>query len=256
MRRAEQTVRRGIGTGSARRRLVPVALAAGIALIAGGCSAGQITQTSRKEPIIDGINGDVGDMAIRDAQLLFPVGEDPRYEAGDSVPLSVTLVNTGSVTDTLVEITSPSAQVVQVQGDTVIPGGTSIVATVDPRDWTDAQRQLAEQQESADASGTPGDTEDEDGENQDSEDAENQDGDQDNTTGDETSPSDQPESSANRQPLEDNVITVVLDELVNDVQAGTNLEVVFVFENAGQISLQVPLGPPAEGRPVEQNDEH
>ncbi|APU12421.1 MULTISPECIES: hypothetical protein [Actinoalloteichus] len=270
MRRVEQTVRNGLGAGRpSRGRLIPAALAAGLALVVSGCSAGQITQTSRKEPVINGINGDVGDMAVRDAQLLFPVGEDHFYPAGSSIPLSMTLVNTGRTTDRLVEITSPSAALVEVEGDTEIPGGTTVVATVDPADWTDAQRRLAEQEEQGSTSPSTvevdpengdveGDAAGTEGDDAAGDDAAGADTEGDDATDDATSTS-TPSSQANAQnrlPLEDDVITVTLTDLINDLQPGINLEIVFVFENAGPISLQVPMGAPSEPRANTQDDQH
>ncbi|ASO17997.1 hypothetical protein FHR81_005486 [Actinoalloteichus hoggarensis] len=276
MGREQQTVRNGIGAArSSRARLVPAALVAGLALVVSGCSAGQITQTARKEPVINGINGDVGNMAVRDAQLLFPPGDEQFYPAGSDIPLSLTLVNTGTTTDRLVEVTSPSG-LVELEGDTVIPGGTTVVATVDPSEWADAQRRLAEQEEQdstspsgtteaddaddADDTDTDADTEDADTEDGD---AAGDDADGDDTGGDDaadaTAPNSTPSDQANPQnrlPLEDDVITVTLTDLINDLQPGTNLEIVFVFENAGQVALQVPMGPPSQPRATRQDDQH
>ena len=73
-----------------------------------GCGAGQITQTSGKHTAVGGINADVGTIAIRDAQLMAPSGST--WATGSAVPLSLYLSNTGTTMDRLVSVTSPVAQ--------------------------------------------------------------------------------------------------------------------------------------------------
>jgi copper(I)-binding protein len=74
--------------------LSPVALTA--------CSAGQVTQTATQERDKTGAQGQAGDIAVRQAQLVYP--RSGLYEAGDDAELQVAFVNGSSEDDALVSI--------------------------------------------------------------------------------------------------------------------------------------------------------
>ncbi|MDQ3576919.1 MAG: hypothetical protein M3443_04815 [Actinomycetota bacterium] len=106
-----------------RPRLAPAALGLGLAAILSavvGCSAGQITQTDSQLPAVNGVQTQSGVIAVRDATLAYPHGGS--YPKGADAPLVLTFVNTGTVDDELIEVTSPLAAEVKVTGDKALPG--------------------------------------------------------------------------------------------------------------------------------------
>ncbi|MFC0430154.1 hypothetical protein [Kutzneria buriramensis] len=112
-----------------RLRLLPAVLGIGAALVVSGCSAGQVTQTDTQVPAINGASGTVGQIAVRNVQLAFPAGKQ-YYSRGDSAPLVVTIVNTGSKSDRLAGVTSPQfGSGAQIVGDATIPSQHAIAAS-------------------------------------------------------------------------------------------------------------------------------
>ncbi|NRN66138.1 Lipoprotein lpqE [Kibdelosporangium sp. 4NS15] len=98
--------------------------AVGIALALAGCGAGQISQTAGMEAAVNGGQGNVGSIAVRDVQLAYP----PRgvYQAGSDAVLIGTIVNSGQTDDELISITSPAGQV-RISGDRNLPAGRSLI---------------------------------------------------------------------------------------------------------------------------------
>lgn len=129
MSRAEHptTTRRRVLTG-----LVPGVL--GLTLLA-ACGAGQITQTDTQESAVNGASGQVGAMAVRDAQLAYPSDSQGVYAPGSNATLVVTIVNTGLTDDTLVKITSPAVTSVTIDGSAsgtkLIPGNFAVASGQD-----------------------------------------------------------------------------------------------------------------------------
>jgi hypothetical protein len=78
-----------------------VLLAATLSLVV-GCGAGQRAATSQQSTTASGgVNGNVGDLALRDAQFVWqpPVQGDEVYSIGQDSPLQLTIVNTGGAPD-------------------------------------------------------------------------------------------------------------------------------------------------------------
>lgn len=120
---------------SMRRPLAVTALIAAccatVAALA-GCSAGQITQTDSQVAAVDGANGDLGNIALRDVLIpwkTLPPSRDGTYRAGSNVPVLLTIVNQGASTDELIAVTSPAASRVLVLGTSTIPPGTNVTST-------------------------------------------------------------------------------------------------------------------------------
>jgi copper(I)-binding protein len=112
-----------------RLRLLPVVLGIGAAVLASGCSAGQITQTDTQVPSVNGSMGTVKQIAVRDVQLAFPAGKN-YFGKGDSASLLLTIANSGDATDKLVAVSSPQfGSGAQIVGDASIPGFHAISAT-------------------------------------------------------------------------------------------------------------------------------
>ncbi|WP_156038592.1 MULTISPECIES: hypothetical protein [Actinoalloteichus] len=208
------------GVGGASRTLpsrtrrvgmLPAALGLGAALLLTGCSAGQITQTSSQVPVIAGADADAGTIAVRDAKLTFPTEQDPpAYPAGSDAPVSVTIVNRGTGADTLLSVTSPSAESVTVEGDTALPAGTKLVATGLGEATSELETSTPEAGEpSAEMSQSAPET----------------------------------DAAQSGQDVADiGVLSLTLVGLHDEVHPGVNVELVFEFENAGSLSVQVPVG--------------
>jgi copper(I)-binding protein len=111
-----------------RLRLLPAVLGVGAALLVSGCGAGQIAQTDTQVPAVNGSMGTVKQMAVRDAQLAFPL-PNGYYQRRDDATLLVTIANSGPTTDTLTNVTSPAFSSVRLQGDPSVPGHAAVRAT-------------------------------------------------------------------------------------------------------------------------------
>lgn len=115
--------------------LVSAVFALGLAALLTACGSGQITQTDTQQPAINGANGQIGAIAVRDAQLAYPPNPEGVYTPGATVPLWVSIVNTGVSDDQLVQVTSPAAIEVTIDGSTTtgkaIPGGTTVASGFD-----------------------------------------------------------------------------------------------------------------------------
>jgi copper(I)-binding protein len=66
------------------------------------CSAGQVTQTATQERDKTGAQAQVGDISVRQGELLSPSGGS--YESGDDAELQVALINGGAEDDALVSV--------------------------------------------------------------------------------------------------------------------------------------------------------
>lgn len=115
-------------TKAVRTRLASTALGLGAILAVAGCSAGGETQTSSQVAAVDGAHGSAQQMDVRNLQLAFPEGSST-YPAGSSAPLEGGVVNGGSESDRLVEVTSPYAASAEVTGTTVLPAESNLWAT-------------------------------------------------------------------------------------------------------------------------------
>jgi copper(I)-binding protein len=119
---------------------VAAAAGLGIAALLVGCGAGQITQTDTQQAAVNGASGSAGAIAIRDAQLAYPVASKGVYQPGSSADLVLTIVNTGLTDDQLVKITTPAAVSVSVDGSPTgtkdLPGGFAVRSGTDMDDET------------------------------------------------------------------------------------------------------------------------
>jgi copper(I)-binding protein len=95
--------------------LSPVALTA--------CSAGQVTQTVSQARDKTGVSAHVGDIVLRQVELVYPTSG--RYAPGDDTELQMSIVNTGAQDDALVNITGNGFQSVRVTGGGTAAGGSA-----------------------------------------------------------------------------------------------------------------------------------
>lgn len=90
-----------------RSRVALAALVTTGGVVLAGCAAGQQTQTARQFSTVDGGNGGVGSIALRDVSIQYP--ESGRYPEGGDAPLRLVVVNSGDSTDTLTEVRTDAA---------------------------------------------------------------------------------------------------------------------------------------------------
>ncbi|MCP3799959.1 hypothetical protein NLX83_11900 [Allokutzneria sp. A3M-2-11 16] len=233
--RAEQAVSMVAPAGSprtSRLRMVPAAVGLGVALVVAGCSAGQFTQTDQQVAAVNGAFGQTKDgaIALREAELAFP--SEKYYTAGTDAPLKVTIVNQGTKADKLVKVSAAGAGEVKISGSTDLPAGFALNGKVLERAATPK-------------SSTPGSTT----------------GAPSSTTGAgaTTTPSASGQSSAPVRPttsaaastgtLSVSTVELVVTALGKDLRPGQTIPVTFTFQNAGQVTLQVPIANDGDARP-------
>ena len=83
-------------------------------VVLSACSAGQVTQTATQERDKTGAQAQVGDISLRQVQLLSPPGGS--YEQGDDADLQVAIVNGGSEADTLVSVEGEGFGSAEIEG--------------------------------------------------------------------------------------------------------------------------------------------
>lgn len=120
-----------MNSGVSRRFIVTAALAAGLGLVAVGCSAGQVTQTDTQVAAVDGASGNAGPIAVRNAMLAFPA-DGNRYKDGEDAPLTFVIANTGSTPDKLLSIKSEASEAeAEVVGSKDLPAQYALRAEYD-----------------------------------------------------------------------------------------------------------------------------
>ncbi|HEV2783249.1 MAG TPA: hypothetical protein VGX25_28025 [Actinophytocola sp.] len=230
---------------STNRRTVAAAVgavAAGLtaALALAGCSAGQDTQTDSVLPSVNGTQGRVGAIMIRDAMFAYPDGG--AYPSGGRATLVLTIVNTGPQPDELVEVSSPVAQDAEISGDrnltprrAIAVGTPGEAADTEPTSSAPATTRtpsstVAPTSTSAPSS-APGSP----------------------TSAPGSPPSSAPSSSAptsaSEEPTELGRATIVLTGLTSALMPGKTYAVTFVFRNAGSVTLDLPIAAPTTARP-------
>jgi copper(I)-binding protein len=99
--------------------LSPVALSA--------CSAGQVTQTATQERDKTGAQAQVGNISLRQAELLHPGGGS--YQRGDDADLQVAIINGGTEPDTLVRVGGDGFGSAEIQGPATGTGTSSAASS-------------------------------------------------------------------------------------------------------------------------------
>ncbi|MBP2365353.1 copper chaperone PCu(A)C [Pseudonocardia parietis] len=132
-----------------RRPLRTLAGVAGAVALSGlllsGCGAGQISQTAEQVPATNGLNASVGQVDLRDVQIAYPASPaSPAalYARGTTAPVRATLINTSTVADRLVSVSSPAATSVRVQGDATMPQDLALVSAGNSQLTPTASREL------------------------------------------------------------------------------------------------------------------
>ncbi len=209
--------------------------AVGIALALAGCGAGQISQTAGMEPAVNGGEGDVGPIAVRDIQLAYP--PQGVYEPGSTAVVLGTLVNSALTDDELVSITSPAGQVT-ITGDKSLPAGRSLILEM-PAGGLPTSSSRPTTTSSTPTSGTPTSGAP--------------------TSGAATSGSGTPASGATttattprpttttQRPVTIGKVTVLLTGIGEEIRSGKTIELTFTFRS-GSVTIPVPIAVPTTPR--------
>ncbi|MBP2475169.1 copper(I)-binding protein [Crossiella equi] len=218
-----------------RARLVPAALGLGIALAVTGCGAGVHSQTAVQVAAVNGVSGKVGAIELRDGQFAFPAQK--YYGAGTTAPLLITLVNTGANDDKLVAVKSTSAKSAELKGDTKLPAGFALRAGEEDKSGGHAPVVTSAAPSSTSATGTSGNRPSGTGTS---------------TSGTSTSGTSVTGTSAASPSASSTLkvgnIELALTGLTSELRPGLTIPVTFVFEKAGEVTLQVPIAADEEHR--------
>ena len=121
-------------------RAGPVGAGPGLAAVLTGCGAGQITQTATQVPSVNGANGSVGPIAIRDVQLAAPGNAQRSTRPVRRARLIVTIVNTGAHRRHARQGHQPAVTTITIDGSATgtkaLPGGFAVASGVDTDDMT------------------------------------------------------------------------------------------------------------------------
>jgi copper(I)-binding protein len=200
--------------------------ALGAALVLAGCGAGQITQTDTQQPAVNGTYAQVKTLVLRDAAVQYPV-QGAAYSAGQSAPLTLTLVNQGAQDDKLVSVTSDATDgPATISGSTAIVAGHSLViGPADPVEATNQQDAPSSSSASSSSSSSSSET----------------------APPSDTAPpsSGSDVSTAPGAPTQLGVGTVVLQNLKQPLWPGQTIKVTFTFQNAGPVVVALPVAAPA-----------
>ncbi|MCE7009184.1 hypothetical protein LWC34_41180 [Kibdelosporangium philippinense] len=216
--------------------------AVGIALALAGCGAGQISQTAGMEPAVNGGEGDVGPIAVRDIQLAYP--PHGVYEPGSAAVVLGTLVNSGQTDDALVSITTPAGQVT-ITGDKNLPAGRSLI-------FETPVGGVPTSTSSSSSSSVPATTGSQTSGSQTS--GSQTSGSQ--TSGSRTSGSQTsgaatttttPPPTTTSRPVTIGKVTVILTGISEEIRSGKTIELTFTFRN-GSVTIPVPIAVPTTPR--------
>ena len=128
---------------TARRvRALAAAAALTFGLLISGCAAGQISQTADEVAAIDGANGGVGQIAVRNVELV--TADTGGYPKGADAALQLFISNQGLSADTLTQVSSPAAGSIEMNGPLQVPAqslvsvGAQAPVTLTLKNLTDA----------------------------------------------------------------------------------------------------------------------
>lgn len=242
-----------------RSVLTALVVVGGLALA--GCAAGQRAQTAEQLPTVDGANVVLGPLALRDVTLQYPEGGI--YRPGSDARLEMVLANDSGQSDALIEVRTDAAQDVRIfeavtggtGSSTPTPAGTSAEPSSTPTGTSSGTPTGTSEPETPSASAGTGEPSDD--------------------------PSSEPSSSESPVPspaatgaagatpsagtstltqvpvppnglvqFREDGPTIQLVGLTRQLRPAQQLEVTFVFENAGQITVQLPVGDPRGELPL------
>ena len=222
-----------------------------------GCGAGNNAATSRMETAISGINVDAGDLALRDLQVDF--GQRGVYLEGQAAPLRVWIGNQSDAPVVLEAVVSPDAEVVTLASEEVLTEETPGASPTADESPTAAETETPE----GDASPNP-EGDDETGSPEGDDETATPGEDATESPDADASPTETPGGEDAAQPLGEREFTVeiapasyvrlapthgsflLLEGLKKEVNLGSTVEVTFIFSNGEEVTVDLPMGEPAE----------
>ena len=201
-----------------RRVLGAGVLALGAALVLAGCGAGQITQTDSQQPAVNGTYAQVKTIALRNVAVQYPP-QGPGYAAGATPSLTLTIINQGTQDDTLTSVALENGATGTLGGAKNVVAGHTLV--IGPADAVEAA-----------ASSVPATTSEA-------------------PTSPATSTGTSTPTSTSQAPSEPAAAgevgkgTITLPSLPQALWPGQVIKVVFTFQNAGSITVELPVAAPA-----------
>lgn len=248
-----------MGRAEQKSRLaVVVALATGLGLAAAGCSAGQITQTDTQVAVVNGSSGQVGSIAVRDAQFAFPVSAK-EYKSGDGAPIVVTIVNNGTTSDKLLSVTSELGGPASLSGDVDLEPKTAIASLFAELDRSSSAHSTpsvtATSTPSGSSSSVPSSSVNPSSSEAPSSSSASTTGTSTPTSGSAASSSGRPSATASSSvaPAEPGKVGIVI-KLTGEFRPGHTTKVTFLFEKAGPLTLDLPIG--ADPQPRLEGTKH
>lgn len=219
-----------------RRVLGAGVLALGAALVLAGCGAGQLTQTDSQQPAVNGTYAQVKTIVLRDAAVQYPTS-GPGYPAGATPSLTLTVVNTGTQDDSLVSVTTEDGTQATVSGSKAVVAAHSLV--IGPDDAVESTNEVQTTPPSS-TSGAPSSTGTPTGTSSSSSATAT-------ATATATTTPEAPTSSASPTGAPEKVgqATVKLPALKQPLWPGQTIKVTFVFQNAGPVTVELPVAAPA-----------
>jgi copper(I)-binding protein len=242
--------------------IVTAALAAGLGLVAVGCSAGQITQTDTQVAAVDGASGNAGPIAVRNVVLAFPP-DGNRYHKDDDVPLTFVIANTGENPDKLLSIKSDAAEAeAEVVGSKEIPSRYALQAEYD------ASKAPTKTSAPSSSSGVPSSSNAPSSSVSPTSGVPSSSGTPTSgsvtpsSSGSAASSSGRPSGSSSAYPsasaipddLEVLHIRCTLKKVNRDIVAAQTVKITFLFEKAGSVTLEVPIAPSEHKRVSEGHE--
>jgi copper(I)-binding protein len=201
-----------------RSRVVLVGLGAIGGLLLVGCGAGQLSQTAKQQPTIDGQNAHIGTIALRDIALAYP--ERGVYEEGSNAPLDMIVVNEGDQPDALVEVRSDVAE--RVTFATSGAGESPEASATGTASPTGSPSETGTASPSGPATPSP------------------------SATAGESTVSRIPIPAASLVAFRDGGPAVTLEGLTRELRPGDVMTITFVFERAGSVTTDVAVAVPEE----------
>ncbi|WP_410637127.1 hypothetical protein [Amycolatopsis sp. lyj-346] len=222
-----------------RRVLGAGVLALGAALALAGCGAGQITQTDSQQPAVNGTHAQVKTIDLRNAAVQYPTS-GPGYAAGATPALTLTIVNRGAQDDSLVSVTTEDG------GQATIEGSKTVVAThslvIGPDHAVESTNEAQPTSSGAPSSSPSAPTSS--GTPTGSSSATNSPGNNLTATATSEVPSSGPAATPTA-PEKVGQATVTLPALKQPFWPGQVIKVTFVFQNAGPVTVDLPIAAPA-----------
>ncbi|WP_033261622.1 hypothetical protein [Amycolatopsis vancoresmycina] len=222
-----------------RRVLGAGVLALGAALALAGCGAGQITQTSTQQAAVNGTHAQVKNIDLRNAAVQYPTS-GPGYPAGATPALTLTIVNRDARDDSLVSVTVEGGGQATISGSKTIVAAHSLV--IGPDDAVESTNEVQPTSSGAPTSSSSAPTSSSTPTGSSS--ATNSPGNNLTATATSEVPSSGPAATPTA-PEKVGQATVTLPALKQPLWPGQVIKVTFVFQNAGPVTVDLPVAAPA-----------